>query len=403
MSESKSVKYELDVSKKKMVVIFKNGPVIEDQSSFCRTHYFVDPSMTMITTAFKDELVKLFHVNGVEELKEKIDKNVKLIFRSDSGALEYDEASKTVIVHTVTFRENVIKPNAKIKRLKKGIDRLSKGESVSSHEYTDLVAAVVGGVENVELSEKDRRELARVIPELIRKGDVKISLKDITDINKDRLRDIVCLGRDLLSKKKGVEKRLDVAREDIGKEYAWQKFFEMYGSYLLFGSIEEKLPEEWLRTASSLRSKDSRLDFLTINRYGFLDVVELKKADEFLFKFDESHDNIVPTVKLSTAISQVNNYLMMLPYDSKKGDLRKGAESATGMLVIGSNKSLMKKDVMDRYASKTSMSIDDVKIKIRKALRDLNYSYAHIQIVLYDELLDNLENFINQMKIEVKD
>ena len=38
---------------------------------------------------------------------------------------------------------------------------------------------------------------------------------------------------------------------------------------------------------------------------------------------------------------------------------------------------------------------------IRKALRDLNYSYAHIEIVLYDELLDNLENFLNQMDVEM--
>lgn len=42
-----------------------------------------------------------------------------------------------------------------------------------------------------------------------------------------------------------------------------------------------------------------------------------------------------------------------------------------------------------------------VKLKLRKALRDLNYSYAHIQIVLYDELLDNLEKFINQMDVEM--
>ena len=44
--------------------------------------------------------------------------------------------------------------------------------------------------------------------------------------------------------------------------------------------------------------------------------------------------------------------------------------------------------------------LEIVKTKLRKALRDLNYSYAHIEIVLYDELLDNLEKFLNQMSVE---
>ena len=51
------VQYELEVSKRKMVVIFKDGPVIEDKKSFRRTHYFVDSGLTTITTGFKDEVV----------------------------------------------------------------------------------------------------------------------------------------------------------------------------------------------------------------------------------------------------------------------------------------------------------------------------------------------------------
>lgn len=396
------VQYELEVSKRKMVVIFKDGPVIEDKKSFRRTHYFVDSNLTTITTGFKDELVKLFQVSGVEELKERIDNNVKLIFRSGNGAMEYDDISKTVIVYTETFTNDVVRPNAKARRLKKNIEKLSKGEKISSREFTNLVDTIANSVDDVELSAKDRQKLAEEIPKLIRSGNVKISLKDITDINKDRLRDVVQLGRDLLAKKIGVEKQLGIERKYIGKEYAWQKFFDLYGSYLLFGSIEEKMPEEWISAKSKLRNADSRLDFLTINRYGFLDIVELKRSDDFLFKLDASHDNIVPTPKLSTAISQVNNYLMMLPYDPEKGDLVRGAESATGMLVIGSGKSLMKEDALRKYANKNNMAAEAVRLKARKALRDLNYSYSHIQIVLYDELLDNLENFINQMKIEIK-
>ena len=92
---------------------------------------------------------------------------------------------------------------------------------------------------------------------------------------------------------------------------------------------------------------------------------------------------------------------MLMPHDPENSELIKGAESATGMLVIGSDDYLMKPDAIKKYASDNNISISLVKKKIRKALRDLNYSYAHIQIVLYDELLDNLEKFISQMKIEI--
>lgn len=94
---------------------------------------------------------------------------------------------------------------------------------------------------------------------------------------------------------------------------------------------------------------------------------------------------------------------MMLPYDPEKGELIKGAESATGMLVIGSENYLMTNENINRYAEKNNKTPEQVKAKIRKALRDLNYSYAHIQIVLYDELLNNLDNFINQMEIKIEE
>lgn len=399
---SKSVKYEYDLNRKKIVVLFRNGPVIEDEDSFCRTHYFTDTNNTMITTSFKDELLKLFDVNGVKELKEKIDNNIKLIFRAGEGEMCYDDASKTVIVYTKSFKENVVKPNEKAKRLRRSMEKVAKHEKVTSYEYTSMLNTLIEGIDEVELSQKDKQIIARAIPKLLKNGNIKISLKDVTDINKDRLHDVVKLGRDLLTKKRGVEKKLGISREYVGKEYAWQKYFEMYGSYLLFGSIEESIPESWLRINSDLRNNDSRLDLLTINRYGFLDIVELKKSDEYLFKLDESHDNFVPTSKLSTAISQVNNYLMLMPHDEENGELIKGAESATGMLVIGCDEYLMKPDSIKKYSEDNCMSIGLVKQKIRKALRDLNYSYAHIQIVLYDELLDNLEKFINQMKIDVE-
>lgn len=64
-----------------------------------------------------------------------------------------------------------------------------------------MITAIADGIDVVDLNEKDRNIIAKIIPKLIKEGDVKISLKDVTDINKDRLKDIVEIGRDLLCKK----------------------------------------------------------------------------------------------------------------------------------------------------------------------------------------------------------
>lgn len=400
-AEQKPVIYEYEEVNREIIVLFKDTPFIEDENIFKRSHYFKNADNTSITTMFKDELLKLFNVASVKELKDKIDNKIRLLFKVGTGEMTYDEKTNTVIVYMESFKNDVVKPANDVRKLKTVIERLYKKEKVSSNDIVNVVKTLSTGIDSNILKDKDREKVAHLIPNLIKNGKIKISLKDVTDINKDRLKDIIQIGRDLLLKKSGVEKKLGIEREHIGKEYAWQRYFEMYGSYLLFGSIEQQIPQAALTLNSELRNTNSNLDLLTINRYGFLDVVELKKSDEFLFKIDDSHDNIVPTSKLSTAISQVNNYLMLLPYSQESGELVKGAESATGMLVIGSTNSLMRKEHIEKYMQKNNMTESVVKLKLRKALRDLNYSYAHIQIVLYDELLDNLEKFINQMDVEM--
>ena len=400
-AEQKPVIYEYEEVNREIIVLFKDTPFIEDENIFKRSHYFKNADNTSITTMFKDELLKLFNVAGVKELKDKIDNKIRLLFKVGTGEMTYDEKTNTVIVYMESFKNDVVKPANDVRKLKTVIERLYKKDKVSSNDIVNVVKTLSTGIDSNILKDKDREKVAHLIPNLIKNGKIKISLKDVTDINKDRLKDIIQIGRDLLLKKSGVEKKLGIEREHIGKEYAWQRYFEMYGSYLLFGSIEQQIPQAALTLNSELRNTNSNLDLLTINRYGFLDVVELKKSDEFLFKIDDSHDNIVPTSKLSTAISQVNNYLMLLPYSQESGELVKGAESATGMLVIGSTNSLMRKEHIEKYMQKNNMTESVVKLKLRKALRDLNYSYAHIQIVLYDELLDNLEKFINQMDVEM--
>lgn len=87
-------------------------------------------------------MLKLFNVEGVKELKEKIDNNVKLIFRPGDGEITYNEEENTVIVFTNSFKQNVVKPNEKTKRLRKSMEKLSKKEKISSNEFTNLISTI---------------------------------------------------------------------------------------------------------------------------------------------------------------------------------------------------------------------------------------------------------------------
>jgi len=43
------------------------------------------------------------------------------------------------------------------------------------------------------------------------------------------------------------------------------------------------------------------------------------------------------------------------------------------------------------------LNIDDIIYDAQKELRKLNYSYSHMQVILYDELINTLEAFINNI------
>lgn len=49
------------------------------------------------------------------------------------------------------------------------------------------------------------------------------------------------------------------------------------------------------------------------------------------------------------------------------------------------------------YMNKNNLTEVDINFMAQKELRKLNYSYSYIQVILYDELINTLENFINKI------
>lgn len=398
-----NVRYSKEEIRVKDIILFKSEPEIEDKKGFVPSYYFKDYKKLSINTPFKDMLCKIFEVETAEELKRRVGEQTKLAFMNSSGISRYDKERDTVFVYVDTYKKEVIATEKKVKRIKDTVKCLSRGESPKRNRIPETIAFIADRIEKNSLKESDKVKIAEVIPQLIRNGDIKISLDDITDLNKERLTEIIEIGRGIISKKAGTERKLGITRKQLSDEIAWQKFIEKFGSYILFGSIEEDIPQHIMSNANTNRNTQSKLDYLYMNKYGFIDIVELKKSCEYVFKTDSSHDNFVPTDTVNKAITQLVEYLMILPHDKNISDkYRKGAESASGLLVIGCQEYLMDPSNKRKYMKKFEVSEEEVDNKLRLTLRHLNYAFGNINIVLYDDLLNNLEKFLNQMNIGSK-
>ena len=125
---------------------------------------------------------------------------------------------------------------------------------------------------------------------------------------------------------------------------------------------------------------------MLIDPYSYLDIYEIKKPTTTLLRYDKSRNNYYWDAEISKAISQVENYLHQVQRhsDSLINDIRrnKGIEvnivRPRGYIIAGMRKQL-----------KNDKMLDDFRI--------LNESLKNIDIIFYDDLVNNLEAFVKRV------
>ncbi len=163
-------------------------------------------------------------------------------------------------------------------------------------------------------------------------------------------------------------------------EQSWQDFLREY--ILLFTTNYASTLEK-----ESVTFKGKYPDFLLIDAYNYLDIYEIKKPNTNLLKEDKSRGNFYWDTELSKAISQVENYIA---YAERHGaDLREQIKKHKGIeirvlkprgFIIGGTRKQLKGELME----------DNFRL--------LNNSLKNIEVILYDELLSNLKNFLKRIK-----
>jgi hypothetical protein len=168
-------------------------------------------------------------------------------------------------------------------------------------------------------------------------------------------------------------------KAQVKTEKSWQDFLSAH-ILLLRSSYGEVLEKD----SVSLQGKYP--DFMLIDPYSYLDVYEIKTPYTQLLNLDKGRNNYYWNSELSKSISQTENYLHQIQRNSDTfiTDIRRGkgldisVVRPRGYIIAGLRSQL----------STTKMA-DDFRI--------LNESLKNIDIILYDDLLSNLEGFAQRI------
>lgn len=375
--------------------IFNQIIVNASRENFYKSHYL--SSENQMTSEFKGYMKLVFDVTNIQELISKTKGDWKLVIEEGVNDPVVNVEEKGVTIYNEDFEiyyNDIKKMKGSSKTIK---DLFDEKKKPSTANITRIIEKIADRSEQLTFIEKEKNSLKSNIPIILMSNNIRLDKDDVFEINKIEVEEIINIGRMILHNDRRVKKILGV--NDVLKESTWQKYFEKYGTYLLFGSVKLD-PQVCLDKEKTKEFNDKYPDILTRNRYGFIDIIELKRSDVELFKFDNSHKKFVPTSYLSSALSQLNGYLQTIPYAFNVDDAKKQSlECASGMLIVGSEEKLLKNNKeLKKWCDENNMSEDDLKFIVRQELRKLNYSYSHIQVVLYDEVINTLELFINNIK-----
>jgi hypothetical protein len=227
-----------------------------------------------------------------------------------------------------------------------------------------------------KLSKDDVVAVGEFFPEFIQKyGAVGSGKKKLFILSDSKRATEVVYVRKIIA---DFERRLATKTQS---EQAWQDFLRDY--ILLFNSNYATVLEKENIAVLGTRFPD----FILIDAYSYLDIYEIKKPTTNLLRKDESRGNYYWDVELTKAISQVENYISHADRNAGQlcAEIKRQKEREVRVIkprgfIIAGTRSQLKDEIME----------DNFRL--------LNNSLKNLSIILFDELLNNLTNFLSKLK-----
>ncbi|WP_160160805.1 Shedu immune nuclease family protein [Legionella sainthelensi] len=172
-------------------------------------------------------------------------------------------------------------------------------------------------------------------------------------------------------------------------EKEWQTFFEK--NITLFDN----------RYITQLEQKNIALgltkypDLVLVDIYGYIDFYELKKSNAKLLQYDKSHKTYYWSTEMSMAIAQTSDYLQ-----KAKENGPAFAHAIKNATSIEGEKGLEISIINPRAIIVAGVSTDLTNTAMRNQFKNLRESLKDIEFLLYDELLQRLQNLLANIKIK---
>lgn len=219
---------------------------------------------------------------------------------------------------------------------------------------------------------------------------------------KEKLQDIILIGREILAlgttdmttekAKKVIARIVDDGSNIKQLENLWQKFFEKYLLYLVF-SYKKIYPKIEFK---DIKGDKKYPDFIGINHYNGLDVIEIKTHLKNAVIWDSSHKNFSFSSELSRAVIQTMNYMDAIMqkrflHDPDEKKITNMTEEENlyhprGIIIISSDQKLAK--------SKLNQAKEDC---LKRDFTKLRNSLQNIEILTFSEILQIADDYIKNI------
>jgi len=263
--------------------------------------------------------------------------------------------------------------------LNKTFPNIFKKETTDADRFTyqknQLAKLLKRGGLFENISDKDIQAVIDFFPPFIKhfKGKFKGKKKLIGILNSKEAADVFYLDRVINE----FDKKL---KAKTHSEQNWQKFFRIYIQIFnpTYATIFEK---------KNISLSGDFPDFVPIDIYGYLDIYEIKKPNTKLLVLDRSRKNYYWSSELSKAISQVENYIdSAVRFGPSIRENIKKIENTDikivkprGFIIAGIRNQLKGEKMEDDF-------------------RILNGSMKNIEVILFDDILNNLKTLFERIK-----
>lgn len=188
-----------------------------------------------------------------------------------------------------------------------------------------------------------------------------------------------------------------------GPEHLMEKILTDYGQYSLLGVPALLNTGKYVIHDGVARCQ---FDLILINHLGDIELVELKRPDQYLFEFGDGRGKFYPSKDLAIAISQLERYITAVYKDNDEEYLIGGLKirdfingevgnelyvesiRPKGLIIIGSWQKLCKPYEQLSVAQRAKITKENYRDDSMQAYKELKHSLKNISIMTYSELLE---------------